>query len=51
MIIDDIWGGGAENARDFASASHETSQAQSRITGRIFLIISAFVGFVDDDQA
>ncbi len=50
VIIDDIRGGGAEEAGNLELGGHEASQTQSGVAGRILLIISAFVGFVDDDE-
>ncbi len=49
VIINDIGGGGASNAGNFALTSNKTSQAEGGIARRIFLIIGTFVGFVDDD--
>jgi len=49
--IDDVRGGGALNTGDFEGTSHEASEAESGITGGVFLVIGAFVGFVDDDEA
>ncbi len=51
VIIGDIGCGAAENARDFEVFSDKTSQAQSRVARRVFLIVSSFVGFVDHDEA
>lgn len=50
VIIDDIRGSGTEKARNLELGGHEASQTQSGVTGRILLIISAFVGFVDNDE-
>ncbi len=50
MIIDDIRSGSAENARDFKGGSHEAGKTQGGVAGRIFLIVSAFVSFVNDNK-
>lgn len=47
--IDDIGGGSALNTRNFEGAGHETGEAESRIAGGIFLIVSVFVGLIDDN--
>ncbi len=49
IIVGKIRSGGTENAGDFETASHKTSKASSGITRGVFLIISAFMGLVDDD--
>lgn len=51
VIIDEIRGSGAEDARDFLGAGDETGEPQGGISRRVFLVIGAFVGFVDDDKA
>lgn len=50
MIIDDVRGGGAEDTGDFEACGHETGKAEGGITGRIILVVGAFVGFVDNDE-
>lgn len=51
MIIGDVRSGTAEDARDFEVFSDKTSQAQSGVARRVFLIISSLVGFVNHDEA
>lgn len=51
MIIDEIGGGGTEDAGDFLLAGDEAGEAQGGVTGCVFLIIGGFVGFVDNDEA
>lgn len=51
MIIDDIGSGSALDTRDFEGMSDETGETEGGITGRIFLIIGAFVRFVDDNES
>ena len=49
VIIDDIRGGGAGNARDFELTGNKTGETESRIARGVFLIIGTLMGFVDDD--
>lgn len=51
VVIDDIRGGSTENTGNFATASDETGEAESGITGWIFLIIGGFMSFVDNNKA
>lgn len=51
VIIGGKRGSSAKNARDFGIFCHEAGEAQSGIFRGVFLEISAFVGFVDDDEA
>ncbi len=51
VIIDDIRGGGAKNTGDLLGGGNEAGEAESGIARRVFLIISAFVSFVDNDEA
>lgn len=47
VIINDIGGGGAEDARDFEGVGDVAGETQGGVTGRVFLIVGGFVGFVD----
>lgn len=51
VIIGGKRGSSAKNAGDFGTFCYETGEAQSGIFRGVFLEISAFVGFVDDDEA
>ena len=51
VIVNDIRGGSAGDAGDFALTGDKTGEAYGRITWSVLLIIGTFVGFVDDDQA
>lgn len=51
VIIDEIRGGGAEDAGDFLLAGNEAGETEGGVTGCVFLIIGGFVGFVDNDEA
>lgn len=50
VIINQIRCGGAKDTGDFASTSDKTGETQSRVARGIFLIISGFVSFVDDNE-
>lgn len=51
MKIDDVGGGGTLNAGDIEGFSNKTSETDGRITRGVFLVISRFVGFIDDDKS
>ncbi len=48
--VGDERGGGAKQTRDFKSAGDERGEAEGGVFRGVFLVISGFVGFVDDDE-
>jgi len=49
--VGDERGGGAKEARDVEGAGKEGSEADGGVFGGVFLVVSGFVGFVDDNEA
>lgn len=49
--VDDVGGGGTLDARYFEGTRHKTSKPDGGIARGVFLIIGAFVGFVNDNKA
>ena len=48
--IDDIGGGSALDARYFEGTRHKTSKPEGGIARGVFLIVGAFVSFVNDNK-
>lgn len=49
--VGDERGGRAENARDFECGGYKRGEAKSGVFWGVFLVVSGFMGFVDDDEA
>ena len=50
-VVGDEGGGGAFDTGDVEVGRDEGGEAESGVTGRIFLEIGGFVGLVDEDEA
>lgn len=50
MVINEIRGSCAEKTGDFESAGNEAGKAGCGVTWRIFLVVSVFVSFVNNDK-